>query len=255
PGVPRPPIGVDARVVRRGGRPWIPVTGEFHFSRRPAASWRESLLLMRAGGVDTVASYVFWNQHEEHPGRFRFDGSLDVRRFVDLCAELDLGTVLRIGPWVHGECRNGGLPDWVLDRVRAPRTDDPGYLAVVRRWFTALGERLRGTPYDEGGPVVAVQIENELYDDPDHLAGLRRIAEECGIRAPLWTATAWGGVRLPEGELLPLYGGYPEAFWEEGDAGPATGMIRHYIPGPIRDDHAIGADLRPVPPPGRDSDP
>ncbi|WP_267940378.1 beta-galactosidase [Streptomyces sp. ST2-7A] len=251
----RPPIGVDARSVRRGERPWIPVMGEYHPSRRPVASWRESLLLMRAGGVDTVASYVFWNQHEEHPGRFRFDGSLDVRRFVDLCAELELGMALRIGPWAHGECRNGGLPEWVPGRVRAPRTDDPGYLAVVRRWFTVLGERLRGTSYDEGGPVVAVQIENELYDDPDHLAGLRRIAEECGISAPLWTATAWGGARLPEGELLPLYGGYPEAFWEEGDAGPATGTFRHYIPGPIRDDHAIGADLRPVLPTGRDSDP
>ncbi|GAB3110709.1 hypothetical protein GCM10027160_11130 [Streptomyces calidiresistens] len=241
--------------MRRGGRPRIPVTGEYHFSRRPVSSWRESLLLMRAGGVDTVASYVFWNQHEERPGRFRFDGSLDVRRFVDLCAELELEVVLRIGPWAHGECRNGGLPEWVPGRVRAPRTDDPAYLALVRRWFTALGERVRGTSYDDGGPVVAVQVENELYDDPDHLAGLRRIAEECGISAPLWTATAWGGARLPEGEVLPLYGGYPEAFWEEGDAGPATGATRHYIPGPIRDDHAIGADLRPVPPPGREADP
>ncbi|GAB2921154.1 beta-galactosidase [Streptomyces mayteni] len=247
-GTPRP-VTVDSRSLRRDGRPWLPVMGEFHFSRYPAADWREELLKIRAGGVDTVATYLFWNQHEEERGVLRFDGGLDVRRFVRLCHDLDLAVAARIGPWAHGESRLGGFPDWLAAEDCAPRTDDPRYLALVRRYFTAIAHELRDLSWFDGGPVVAVQVENELYDQPDHLATLRRLAEDAGLRAPLWTATAWGGALLPPDLLLPLYGGYPEAFWEDATQGPATHIRRHYFFSPIRDDHAIGADLRPTGPP------
>jgi beta-galactosidase GanA len=116
PDDPRP-VRVDSRAVRRDGRPWLPVMGEFHFSRFPESRWRHELLLMRAGGIDVVATYLFWNHHEEVRGRHRFDGNRDVRRFVELCAGLDLAVAVRIGPWSHGECRNGGFPDWLADRL------------------------------------------------------------------------------------------------------------------------------------------
>ncbi|MFC8097812.1 beta-galactosidase [Streptomyces sp. NPDC057363] len=242
-GAPRA-VSVDSRCVHRDGKPWIPVTGEFHFSRYPADRWREELLKMRAGGMDTVATYLFWNQHEEHRGVLRFDDGLDVRRFVELCGELGLAVVARIGPWAHGECRNGGFPDWLAETGCVPRTDDPAYLELVRPYYARIARELRGLSHDEGGPVVAVQIENELYDQPAHLATLRRTAEEAGLRAPLWTATAWGAADLPADVLLPLYGGYPEAFWEDAHDGWARHMRRHYFFTSIRDDHAIGADLR-----------
>ncbi|SFC87714.1 Glycosyl hydrolases family 35 [Streptomyces aidingensis] len=253
PGTPRA-VSVDSRCVQRDGDPWIPVTGEFHFSRYPAAEWREELLKMRAGGVDTVATYLFWNQHEEHRGVLRFDGGLDVRRFVGLCGELGLAVVVRIGPWAHGECRNGGFPGWLADTGCTPRTDDPAYLDLVRPYYTRIARELRGLSHDEGGPIVAVQVENELYDQPAHLATLRRTAEEAGLRAPLWTATAWGAADLPADVLLPLYGGYPEAFWEDAHKGWARHTRRHYFFTPIRDDHAIGADLRSHAPAGTGPD-
>ncbi|WP_129843646.1 beta-galactosidase [Streptomyces sp. RFCAC02] len=243
-------ITADSRSILRDGRRWLPVMGEFHFSRYPAHAWREELLAMRAGGLDTVATYLFWNQHEERRGRIRFDGDLDIRRFVRLCGETGLAAVVRIGPWAHGECRNGGFPDWLADEDCVPRTDDPAYLALVRPYFAAIARELRGLSHHDGGPVVGVQVENELYDQPGHIATLRRIAEEAGLRVPLWTATAWGAADLPEDAVLPLYGGYPEAFWEDAGDGWARGMRRHYFFTPIRDDHAIGADLRPEPPAG-----
>ncbi|MFD6277093.1 beta-galactosidase [Streptomyces sp. NPDC060209] len=247
-------VTVDSRRVLRGGRAWIPVMGEFHFSRYPAAEWREELLKMRAGGIDLVATYLFWNQHEDRRGTLCFDGSLDVRRFVGLCAELGLAVAVRIGPWSHGECRNGGFPDWLEDVDCAPRTDDPAYLALVEPYYARISHELRGLAHDEGGPVVAVQVENELYDQPAHLATLRRMAEDAGIRAPLWTATGWGAAQLPEDVLLPLYGGYPEAFWEDAHEGWTRDMRRHYFFTPIRDDHAIGADLRNSAPTGTGPD-
>ncbi|MCC8451171.1 beta-galactosidase [Streptomyces sp. WAC04189] len=248
------PVTVDSQSLSRDGRRWIPVMGEFHFSRCPAAEWREELLKIKAGGVDLLATYLFWNQHENDRGTYRFDGDLDVRGFVTLCAELDLAVAVRIGPWSHGECRNGGFPDWLEDVDCAPRTDDPAYLALVAPYYRRISHELRGLFHEDGGPIVAVQVENELYDQPEHLATLRRMAEEAGIRAPLWTATGWGAADIPADTLLPLYGGYPEAFWEDAHDGWARDMRRHYFFTPIRDDHAIGADLRSSAPTGTGPD-
>ncbi|MFD9109371.1 beta-galactosidase [Streptomyces bottropensis] len=240
------PIEVNSRWLTRGGRPWFPVSGEFHYSRYPAGEWEEELLKMKAGGVTVVAAYVIWIHHEEIEGRVRFDGDRDLRRFAELCARHGLDLIPRIGPWVHAEVRGGGLPDWVLDRTDAPRTDDPAYLAPVRTWFAAIAGQLRGLDRAHGGPVVALQIENELYDRPDHLLTLKRTAQQAGLSAPLWTSTAWGGVRLPPDELLPLYGGYPDAFWTEAEGGWPDTCRKHFFFTHQRDDEGIGADLRPT---------
>ncbi|MGO4421522.1 beta-galactosidase, partial [Streptomyces sp. MCAF7] len=237
-------LTIDSQSLIRDGRRWIPVMGEFHFSRYPAAEWREELLKIKAGGIDLLATYLFWNQHEDERGTLRFDGDLDLRRFVTLCGELGLTLVVRLGPWSHGECRNGGHPDWLNEVDCTPRTDDPAYLALVEPYYRRISHELRGLFHDDGGPIVALQVENELYDQPGHLATLRRMAEDHGMRAPLWTATAWGSADIPRDTLLPLYGGYSEVFWEDARIGPAREMRRHFFFTPIRDDHAIGADLR-----------
>ncbi|MBC9717696.1 beta-galactosidase [Streptomyces sp. TRM66268-LWL] len=240
------PIEVTSRYLTRGGRPWFPVSGEFHYTRFPAGQWEEELLKMKAGGVTAVASYLIWIHHEEVEGRVRFDGDRDLRRFAELCARHGLDFIPRIGPWSHAEVRNGGLPDWLLAREVTPRTDDPGYLTAVRAWFGAVGEQLSGLDRAHGGPIVAIQIENELYDQPGHLLTLKRMAQEAGLSAPLWTSTAWGGVRLPPDELLPLYGGYTETFWTEWDGGWPDTCRKHFFFTHQRDDEGIGSDLRPT---------
>lgn len=223
------PIEMTSRWFTRGGRPWFPVSGEFHYSRYPSASWEEELLKMKAGGVTAVASYVIWIHHEETEGRVRFDGDRDLRRFAELCARHGLDFIPRIGPCCHAEVCNGGLPDWLLARDCTPRTDDPAYLEPVRAWFGVIAEQLRGLDLAHGGPIVAIQIENELYDQPGHLLTLKRMAEDAGLSAPLWTSTAWGGVQLPPDELLPLYGGYPETFWTEWDGGWPDTCRKHFF--------------------------
>ncbi len=237
-------ITADARTLWRGGRPWFPVTGEFHYARYPAAEWREELLKVRAGGVTGVATYVFWNLHEERRGRFDWSGDRDLSRFVATCADAGLDVAVRIGPWAHGESRNGGFPDWLLAEDCVPRTDDPRYLDLVRPFFTQIGLRLRGLTRRDGGPVVAVQVENELHDQPGHLLTLKRLARESGIDAPLWTATGWGHAQLPPAEVIPLFGGYAEAAWDTPHDGWPRQSRAHYFFGPGRDDDSIGADLR-----------
>ncbi|TDC11061.1 glycosyl hydrolase family 35 [Nonomuraea longispora] len=237
-------ITVNSRYLSRRGEPWFPIMGEFHYGRYPAAEWREELLKVRAGGVTVVATYVFWNLHEERRGVFDWSGDRDLRRFVTTCAELGLDVVVRIGPWGHGESRNGGFPDWVLEAGCVPRTDDPRYIELVRPLFEQIGSQLAGLTRKHGGPVVAVQVENELYDQPDHLVTLKRIAQAAGIDAPLWTATGWGRAQLPPDEVIPLFGGYPEAAWDTAHDGWPQQSRAHYFFGPGRDDDSIGADLR-----------
>ncbi|GAB2845749.1 beta-galactosidase [Microbacterium insulae] len=236
-------IRLTNQFVERDGVPFIPVSGEMHFSRVPREAWAERLQLMKSGGITTVASYVFWIHHEERHGELRFDGNRDVRAFVELCEELGLDVVLRIGPWCHGEARNGGFPDWVQHAPVAHRTDDPAYLGFVRPWFAALAEQLTGL-FGPHSPIIAIQIENELYDQPQHIVTLKRIAREVGMSAPIWTATGWGGAELPDGEVMPLFGGYADGFWVNWDAPWDITFREHFFFSHVWDDPGIGADLR-----------
>ncbi|MEJ5869189.1 beta-galactosidase [Pseudokineococcus sp. 5B2Z-1] len=239
-------VSLTDRCLTRDGRPWFPVMGEYHFSRDRADRWEEELLVMKAGGVGVVATYLIWSVHEERRGALRWDGDRDVRRFLALAARHGLLVVLRVGPWVHGEARHGGFPDWLQALDVRHRTNDPRYQELVRSWFAAVagqvGEFLR-TDATPDAPVVGIQADNELYDDPEHLAWLRAAAEEAGLVAPLWTATAWGGARLPE-DLLPIYAGYPDGFWAEADEGWPDFGRTHYAFSTVRDDLTVGADLR-----------
>ncbi|MCO8271083.1 beta-galactosidase [Actinoplanes sp. TRM 88003] len=234
----RPGLALSSRHLTLGGRAVIPVSGELHYSRVPRHRWAERLRQMRAGGVTVVASYVFWLHHVPVRGEPRFDGNLDVGAFLDEVRAAGLEMVLRIGPWCHGESRNGGFPDWVQRAPVAHRTDDPAYLELVEEWFGQLADAI-GRP-----GLLGIQLENELYDQPGHLLTLKRLARAAGMSAPLWTATAWGGADLPPEEVLPLYGGYGDGFWVDADAPWDPTFRDHYFFSHVWDDPGIGADVR-----------
>lgn len=228
-------IKITNQMLMKDGRAWIPVMGEMHYSRVPCERWEENLQKMKDGGIDIVASYVFWIHHEERKGEFDFSGSRDIRRFVELCHKTGLGFCLRIGPWAHGECRNGGFPDWLQNECSdILRSNKEPYISYVKRYINEIACQLKGLP------LFAIQIENELQRDPDYIETVRQLVTEAGLHAPLYTATAWGRARLPE-TVFPMYGAYPEAPW--------TNHIRELEPNPnyffslIREDGCIGSDI------------
>src|SRR5579863_1653709 len=96
-------IGVNSMYLTMDGRPWLPVMGEFHYSRVPESEWEEELLKMKSAGVEIVSTYVIWIHHEEIQGEFDWSGQRDLRRFAELCRRHGLYLVVRIGPWTHGE--------------------------------------------------------------------------------------------------------------------------------------------------------
>lgn len=210
-------LAINNRYITRDGRPWIPVMGEFHFSRYPAAEWEDELLKMKASGVEVVASYVIWNQLETAPGKLDWTDNRDIRRFVQLCAKHGLLFFARPGPWVHGETRFGGIPDWVVARTRS-RTNDPLYMAEVARFWGELGGQLQGLMWKDGGPIIGVQLENEYVHTgkgrgADHIAALRALAVRSGMDVPLYTVTGWGRAAYPRGAVAPVVGAYPDEPW------------------------------------------
>ncbi|HWA09751.1 MAG TPA: beta-galactosidase [Opitutaceae bacterium] len=209
-------LSANSRYLTLDGRPWFPVMGEFHFSRYPAAEWETELLKMKAGGINVVSTYVFWIHHEETEGKFDWSGQRDLRRFIELCGKHGLLAWVRIGPWDHGEARNGGFPDWLVKRGGPTRTNDPAYLEKVRIFYGEIGRQLKGLFWQDGGPIAGVQIENEYHPGRggiEHMQTLLQLAHEAGIDAPFYTATGWDNATIPPTGFLPVFGGYTEQFW------------------------------------------
>lgn len=204
-------IGADSLCCYRNGRPWIPVSGEFHFSRYPCEEWRDELLKMKAGGLDVVATYAFWNHHEEKQGEFDWSGQRCLRDFMVLCQEIGFKVIVRMGPWSHGEVRNGGFPDWVQRSGFRLRSQDPAYLKLVEPYWTQLAAQMRGLLWKDGGPIIGIQLDNECQDLA-YLLTLKTMAQRLGVDVPFYTMTGWQAV-LPREGLIPLQGGYADGFW------------------------------------------
>ncbi len=239
-------LGANTHYLTLDGKPWFPVMGEFHYTRFSEAHWEEEILKMKAGGVGIISTYVFWIHHEEIEGKFEWKGQRDLRRFVGLCAKHGLYVWIRVGPWAHGESRNGGFPDWLIQK-QATRQNDPGYLRYVRRFYGEIGRQVKGLFWKDGGPIIGVQIENEYHEHgagkgAEHMLTLLGLAKDAGLDAPFYTATAWDAAEVPSKGMLPVFGGYADAFWSRRiDELPPNA---NFFFSRIRSDENVGKDLR-----------
>ena len=211
-------IGINSMYLTMDGRPWLPVMGEFHYSRVPESEWEEQLLKMKSAGVQIVSTYVIWIHHEEIEGKFDWSGRRNLRRFVELCGKHGLYVIVRIGPWTHGEVRNGGFPDWLLKKGPT-RRNDPGYMASVAHFYAQIGTQIEGQLWKDGGPVVGIQLENEYSargrsQGEEYILALKKLAIRSGLDVPFYTVTGWDNSVVPKGEVLPVFGGYPDAPWD-----------------------------------------
>jgi len=247
-------ISLDSRSLLFNGKPWFPIMGEIHFSRYPRAEWREALEKMKAGGIKIVSSYIFWNHHEEVEGEWDWEGQKDLRAFLETCREVGLLAIVRTGPWCNGEVRYGGFPDWIQNSTRwetparwGLRPEHPDYDEAVRRLYTHIGEKMRGLLWKDGGPVVAIQLDNEYSGPSRYLLGLKNLALEAGIDVPLYTKTGWPRMEdpMPHGEMIPFYGAYPDAAWE-GTVEKSESLLYNYIFRKQRIDESIASDVNTV---------
>ena len=206
----------DRHSLMIDGRRVCPVMGEVHYSRIPADEWPAEVRKMKEGGVTIIATYIFWNHVEEQEGIFRWDGQRNLRRFIEVCQQEQLPVVLRLGPFCHGEVRNGGIPDWVFTKGCKTRDENPVFLGLVERLYRQIFTQVQGLQWKDGGPVMAAQFDNEYRGRGEYLMALKQIATRIGFDLPFYTRTGWPELAtpVPFGEMLPLYGDYADGFWE-----------------------------------------
>jgi beta-galactosidase len=241
-------LDLNDTFIRYDRQPFLPVMGEIHYSRYPKDEWEEALFKMKAGGIQIIAFYCFWLHHEEEEGCFRFDANRDVRSFIQLCAKHDLWVLPRIGPWCHGECRNGGFPDWFAARREGPwdRGYDGELDPAVKTWYLALAEQFEGLYFKQGGPIIGIQLDNEVRSTGpgqwgyQYLSDLRNFAAQAGMDVPFYTVTGWPGPRVPEDLVIGLFGAYPAAPWVQ-NAQP-LGPLESFLFSPQRIETDIGSD-------------
>ncbi len=234
-------IDVNNLYITIDGKPVLPVSGEMHFSRYPHQFWEEELMKMKACCITVIATYIFWIHHEEVKDVFDWSGDRDLRAFVQLCAKHGLLVFLRLGPFCHGECRNGGIPDWMWES-KIKRTADPAFLERTRILYREISKQVDGLLFKDGGPVAMVQLENEMCDGEKgipYMRALKQIAKEVGIDVPIYTATGWGNASIPQGELIPTFGGYPESPWDMSFKPYGTDHSKNFFFTPERDDGFI----------------
>lgn len=56
------------------GKPFVVKAAEVHYPRIPEPYWEQRILSCKALGMNTLCLYVFWNLHEQQPGKFDFSG-------------------------------------------------------------------------------------------------------------------------------------------------------------------------------------
>lgn len=229
--------GVNTQYFTKNGKPYTIIAGEIHFSRVPRERWRETLLKMRECGINTVAAYVFWNYHEEYKNAFDFRGNRDIAAFLQICKDLNMPCILRIGPWCHGEVIRGGFPKRI-NLMLKKRCDNPAYLKEVREYWQGLYKEVK--PFLDGETIIGLQLENEYTGSTEHIRTLRKIAETIGFKVPFFTMTAWPSGK-PDNNFLPMMGGYPDAPWTMGKK--ALKPNNRFAITPAKTEDEIGADL------------
>ncbi|XP_054549203.1 beta-galactosidase-1-like protein 2 isoform X6 [Talpa occidentalis] len=201
------------------GFPFLIIAGTIHYFRVPRVYWRDSLLKLQAGGFNTVTMYIPWNLHEPKRNQYYFTQNLDLQVFITMASQVGLWVILCPGPYIGSDLDLGGLPSWLLqDPNMKLRTTYKGFTKAMNNYFDKLIPRIKSLQFKNGGPIIAVQIENEYgsYNmDKRYLRYVQKALVKRGIEVLFMTAD--GGQELSNGHLKNDYGGLLK---ENGDYTP-----------------------------------
>ncbi|MFF1359673.1 beta-galactosidase [Streptomyces sp. NPDC058297] len=225
-------ISLDGPGIRIDGASRTLLCASLFYFRLPREQWRDRLEQVRDSGYQCVDVYLPWNFHELTPGEWSFEERRDVAAFLDLAHETGLYVIARPGPYICSEWDGGALPAWLgLDPELRIRQNEPRFLAEVAGWFDRVLPLIAERQYPAGGPVVMVQLENELdfFDCADrtgYLTALRDMATAHGITVPLIACAGQGDLAGATGDVpgvVPACNFYPD-----DDSPYIEEEVRHY---------------------------
>ncbi len=187
------------------GKPVQIISGAIHYFRIVPAYWRDRLQKLKAMGCNTVETYVPWNLHEPQKGTYCFEGILDIKKFLEIAAELELWVIFRPSPYICAEWEFGGLPAWLLaeDGMRF-RSSYSSFLQHTADYYKKLFEITAPLQLPLGGPIILIQIENEYgyyADDTAYLEQMKQLMVDNGACVPFVTSDGPWGDALECGKL------------------------------------------------------
>ncbi len=187
------------------GEPFQILSGAIHYFRVFPECWEDRLQKLKMCGFNTVETYVPWNMHEPEQGGFCFEGMLDLVAFVKKADAMNLKVIVRPSPYICAEWEFGGLPAWLLaDPGMRLRCAYPPFLRGVDGWFDAVLPKLVPLQVTRGGPILAMQIENEYGsygNDKAYLQHLQQGMISRGVDVPLFTSDGPEDLMLSGGTL------------------------------------------------------
>jgi beta-galactosidase len=173
------------------GKPFQIISGEMHFARIPREYWRDRLRMAKAMGLNTIATYVFWNYHEPEKGKYNFKGNADIAEFVKIAQQEGLWVLIRPSAYACAEWEFGGYPYWLLNEKNLKvRSLDPKFIGMMKSYFKELGKQIAPLQITKGGPILMVQIENEYGsygNDKKYLEMNKQIMRNSGFDVPFYT--------------------------------------------------------------------
>lgn len=226
-------------------------SGEMHYARVPKEYWKHRLQMLKAMGLNTVATYVFWNYHHPSPGVWDFETeNKNIRDFLLLAQEEGMFVILRPGPYACAEWDLGGYPAWLQNNPNLVlRTNNQPFLDSCSVYINKLADQVRDLQIGHGGPVIMVQVENEfgsyveqrkdipIFEHKAYNTAIYNMLEDSGLDVPFFTSDgSWlfqgGAIEgvLPtangEGNVYNLKNAVNKYHHEEGPY-----MVAEYYPG------------------------
>ncbi|KAL1920508.1 uncharacterized protein VTP21DRAFT_885 [Calcarisporiella thermophila] len=246
------------------GRRTLLYSGEFHYWRLPDRSrWESVLKKYKAAGLNCVRIYFHWGFHSPREGVYLFDGNRDVEYLLKLCKELGLWVLAAPGPYLCAETNAGGFPSWLMAKPNIlvrhyaffpfGKRYDPEFTRYSCEWLQAILSILSRHQITRGGPVLGLQLENELFEILfgiipfglcDEMRVLAQCARECEIEVPLFHNDGFENasfIARPELDRKKSW------FWRRGFGLDWYGFDKYTVWVPTSDikSHLIGNELTP----------
>ncbi|KAI1273923.1 glycosyl hydrolases family 35-domain-containing protein [Xylaria sp. FL0933] len=163
-------FGYDGAKFLLNGETYQILGGQIDPQRVPWQLWDSRLAMARAMGLNTVFSYLYWDQIEPAQGKYVTDGNNNIAAWVQKAEQQGLHVVLRVGPYICGEHEWGGFPSWLSTISNMTvRSNNPQFLGATKSYLDFLGSWLQPYFASNGGPIIMAQVENEYgFYSNDH---------------------------------------------------------------------------------------
>ena len=161
----------------KNGKEFYLIGGEIAYFRIDDEDLKNRMSLFKKAYGNTVLTSIPWSVHEKEEGSIKFnnESETNLKYFLECAKELKLLVYLRLGPLVYTELINGGIPEWLFTKyptTRCQKKDgsyinelsylNPTSLSKFKPFFKSILKEIKPYLVSNGGPVVILQLDNEL---------------------------------------------------------------------------------------------